>query len=249
VPSTPEDRASPPTPARPPGATAAARPPGVTAAARPPGVTAAARLTEALRDAILRGELAPGAALREEGLAERHGVSRHTVRTALAALAAERLVRAVPYAGVRVTALDEAELIALQQLRAALETEAVRLLTETHGTRWTDAVLDPMREAVERLAAAEEAGDWIATTRAHARVHRAVVDAAGSPRISEAYAQLETELLLLLLHVRPQYGASGLGEEHRRYLDALGDRGGEAVRAHLARSTRLILDARRGVDG
>lgn len=45
---------------------------------------------------ILGGILPPGRRLREEHLAERFGASRHTVRSALAALTADRLLTAAP---------------------------------------------------------------------------------------------------------------------------------------------------------
>ena len=59
-------------------------------------------VADAVRRGILSGELAPGTPLREEELSAAHGVSRHTARTALAALTTERLVTAEPYSGVRV---------------------------------------------------------------------------------------------------------------------------------------------------
>jgi DNA-binding FadR family transcriptional regulator len=59
----------------------------------PPRETAAAPFTQALREAILSGELPPGARLpAERDLAERYGVTRLTVRSALARLGAEHLL-------------------------------------------------------------------------------------------------------------------------------------------------------------
>lgn len=211
-----------------------------------PGPTAATVLADALRARILDGSLAPGEALRQEELAARHDVSRHTLRTALATLAAERLVVAEPYRGARVADLDDAALLALQQLRCALETEAVTLLHDAHGTDWPAAALAAVDDALDLLEAAEHAGDWPATARAHTGVHRALVDAAGSPRISEVCAGLDAELLLLLRGVRPHYGAGALAAEHRAYVDALRAGRTEAVREHLAASTALIREGRRG---
>lgn len=209
-----------------------------------PGPTAAALLTEALRSRILRGEMAPGMPLREEELADHYGVSRHTVRSALATLGSERLVQIVPYRGACVMELDDDALMALQDLRGALESEAVRLLRASHGQRWPASVLAPIRAALRRLAAADAAGDWQRTTLAHAAVHLAIVTAAGSPRITQAYAQLDSEVLLLLNHIRPEYPTGRLAAEHERDLRAVQRRGGAAVRTHLARSTGLIRSAR-----
>ncbi|WP_231560263.1 GntR family transcriptional regulator [Microbacterium hominis] len=202
------------------------------------------RVADALRGEILSGALAPGAPLREEEIARAHDVSRHTVRAALAALGAERLVQLVPYAGARVSALDDDDLRGLQQLRAALETEAVRLIAEAQGSVWSPATRATIEAAIDDLADAEARADWPATIRAHAAVHRAIVEVADSPRIAQAHAALESEVLLLLTHVRPHYAPGALAAEHRAYLDALPRGGGAAVRAHLDHSTQLIRAAR-----
>lgn len=204
-----------------------------------PGPRAADLVADAVRAGILSGELAPGTPLREEELSATHGVSRHTARTALTRLAAERLVVAEPYRGVRVSLLDDDALIALQQLRCALETEAVRIVRD-RGIRPPD-----LDGALDALAEAEASGDWPATLQAHARVHLALVDAAGSPRIAEEYRRLDSEMHLLLTHVRPAYEPGALTAEHRAYADAALADPARAVRAHLDHSTRAILDGRR----
>lgn len=200
-----------------------------------PGPTASAALAADLRERILRGGLTPGAPLREEALAEASGHSRHTVRTALAALVAERLAVQVPYGGIRVRSLTAEDLAALQQLRCALESEAVRLLRDRHGARWPADVLLPISQALDELeaVAAEAPGDWPALARAHALVHRRLVEACRSPRIEEAYALLDSEMLLHLVHMRPSYSARDLVAEHRAYLDEVREGGADAVRRHI----------------
>lgn len=207
---------------------------------RTPGPTAASEVTQRLRTTVLDGDLAPGTPLREAELAERFGVSRHTVRTALARLSAERLAQSVAYRGVRVAQLDTTELHALQDLRGALESEAVRLLQERHGQQWPPSVTAPIAESLHSLEQAERTAGWAAATRAHSGFHQALVAAADSARITEAYAQLDSEILLLLTHIRPDYPPGSLTEEHHAYLAAVQHDGGAAVRAHLAHSTALI---------
>jgi len=213
--------------------------PGVAKGDGAPGPRAADLVADAVRAGILSGELAPGTPLREEELSATHGVSRHTARTALTRLAAERLVTAEPYRGVRVSLLDDDALIALQQLRCALETEAVRIVRD-RGIHPPD-----LDGALDALAEAEASGDWPTTLDAHARVHLALVDAAGSPRIAEEYRRLEAEMHLLLTHVRPAYAPGALTAEHRAYANAALADPERAVRAHLDHSTRAILDGRR----
>jgi DNA-binding GntR family transcriptional regulator len=214
-------------------------------------VTARQRAVEELaatvRGRILGGTLTPGQPLREVLLAEEFGVSRHTVRAALAMLAAERLATAEPFAGVRVAALDDDELVALQDLRCALESAAVRRLRERFGDdAWPPSVTAPLDAALGELddACSAHPDDWASVERAHSRVHLALVSAADSPRITDAYRQLDAELQLLLLHVRPHYGPGALVAEHRQYLHDVRRTGEQAVRDHLAHSTELILHSR-----
>ena len=203
-----------------------------------PSPTAVDRVADAVRAEILSGELAADAPLREEAAAERYGVSRHTVRAAFQRLVAERLAVAVPYRGVRVTSFDRATIVALQQLRAALEVEAVRIAGERFGREWPEAALAPVRDALDRLAASV---DWLEAERMHAEFHHALVEASGSERIVEAHAALGAELLLFLLHVRPHYTLESLVAEHRTLLEDVQARGPEALREHLEHSTRLLL--------
>ena len=198
----------------------------------------------AVRSDILSGVLAPGEPLREEAAADRFDVSRHTVRAAFQRLVSERLAVAEAYRGVRVASFGRDEVIALQQLRAALEVEAVRIAGERFGAEWPDHALAPARAALARLSDLERDDvDWLEVERVHADFHRALVATSDSPRIIEAHTALGSELLLFLLHVRPHYTLDTLIEEHRVLLDELPTRGGDAVREHLEHSTRLLTDA------
>ena len=58
-----------------------------------------ARIADELREAILRGEYPPGARMRQEELADRHGASRVPVREALRILEADGLVTMVANTG------------------------------------------------------------------------------------------------------------------------------------------------------
>jgi DNA-binding GntR family transcriptional regulator len=210
-----------------------------------PSPTAVDRVADAVRADILSGVLAADAPLREEAAAERYGVSRHTVRAAFQRLVTERLAVSLPYRGVRVASFGRDRIIALQQLRAALEVEAVRIAGERFGPEWPDAALAPARDALDRMAAVREASDadvdWLEVERIHADFHGALVGASASPRIMEAHNALGSELLLFLLHVRPHYTLEVLIAEHRALLDDVQSRGPDALREHLENSTRLLV--------
>lgn len=200
--------------------------------------TGADRLAAELRRRVLSGELEPGAPLREEALAEEYDLSRHTVRRALERLVADRLLVSEAYRGVRVTSFTDADVIALQQLRTALESEAVRLLRAAHGDSWPGELLAPLVAAVDGM------GTDAAPEQAHSAFHRALVAAAGSPRITEAYERLDTEMLLFLNQLRSRYDGAQLCTEHRDYLSDVQHLGEEAVRQHLAHATAMLLESR-----
>lgn len=200
--------------------------------------TGADRLADELRRRVLTGELTPGEPLREEALAEEYELSRHTVRRALERLVADRLLVSEAYRGVRVMSFTDADVVALQQLRTALESEAVRLIRAEHGDSWPADLLAPLVAAVDRL------GSDPAAEQAHSAFHRALVAAAGSARITEAYEQLDTEMLLFLRHLRFHYDGALLCAEHRDYLADVQRAGEEAVRQHLQHSTAMLLESR-----
>lgn len=209
-----------------------------------PRPTAKALLVDELRERILGATIPPGTPLREEDLASSYGHSRHTVRSALSQLAAERLVQLIPYRGARVADLSDAEVEDLQALRGALETEAVRQLHERHGDHWPDEVLAPVRASIDALAEAEEDGDWLAITRAHAEVHSTLIAITGSTRICEAYEQLSSETLLLLAGVRSHYPKGAFAIEHREYLRDIQGGDSRVIRDHLSHTTELIRESR-----
>src|SRR6266508_498840 len=108
-----------------------------------------------LRDAIVTGELPPGAVIRDVELAERVGLSRTPVREALARLADDGLVETKPHSWTRVTPLLLREvrdaLVVLRAMHEVAVRLAVAVMTERHH--------DLMREANRQFAAALETGD------------------------------------------------------------------------------------------
>ncbi|MCU1473275.1 GntR family transcriptional regulator [Amnibacterium sp.] len=84
------------------------------------GVTGA-RIAAELRSAILTGEYAPGARIRQEDLAARYGASRVPVREALRILEADGLVTLVANTGAWVARLSLAECEEMYRIREKLE--------------------------------------------------------------------------------------------------------------------------------
>jgi DNA-binding GntR family transcriptional regulator len=82
---------------------------------------ASSRVANALREAILTGEIAPGDRVRQEELAAEYGISRIPVREALRLLESEGLVVLVPNSGAWVAKLDQTECVEIYKIRERLE--------------------------------------------------------------------------------------------------------------------------------
>jgi len=208
---------------------------------RPAVTTAVDAVAQELRAAVLAGEPPPGERLREEALAARYEVARHTVRAALRLLAAERLVVIEPHRGARVAHLDGAELAALFELRTALEVEAFHLFAgrgrdvlgsgDPRELRWPDAVHAAADELDRRCRA--DPPDRAAVDAAHLALHHAIVAAAGSPRITQAHAALAAEQGLALRQSRATLPVERMARHHRDLLRELPREGPDALRRHL----------------
>lgn len=200
-------------------------------------------LVEALRGRILDGDLPAGTRLPERELTERHGVARHTLRAALRALAADGLVSIEPNRGASVARLAPADVLALYELRAALELEAAHLALERNGGR----LPEPVHAAVAalRAACAGPEPSWRAVIDAHGEVHRALVRAARAPRIERAHAALTGEMRLFLMQLRPHWSLERMAADHEALLGDLERQGPAALREHLRTSAAAVIAGER----
>ena len=84
-------------------------------------------LKDAIAEAILTGELAPGQRLDEVSVAQRFAVSRTPVREALKQLAAMELIELRPHRGAVVAGLDQERLAELFEAMAEIEAACARI--------------------------------------------------------------------------------------------------------------------------
>ena len=196
-------------------------------------------LADALRERILTGELTPGQRLIERDLVETYEVARGTVRAALRQLENEGLVTVETHRGAFVRQLDKQALRDLFELRTALELESAYRTLAANGGKLPPSV----HESVERLAAACERKrpSWARISAAHADLHESIVEAGGSPRIEAAYRQLQQELTLFLLALRPVWTPEEMAEHHRKLARELESEGPPALRRHLEEGEAAVI--------
>ena len=196
-----------------------------------------------LRDAILRGEIAPGEATSQVALAKQLGVSRTPLREALRLLEREGLVLSQPNRRIRIADFSLDDLEGLYAMRIALETVAVRLTVPKLGPE-DFAELEGLMAQMDHYM---RAGDQVRMDVPHAAFHAIFVAAAG--------ARLATTIAQLFDHAaryRLAYGAatmpSGYEErraEHRAIIDAAAsgepDLTAELLAAHYAHTAMTVV--------
>jgi DNA-binding GntR family transcriptional regulator len=188
----------------------------------------------ALRAAVVSGEMQPGTVYSAPSLAARFGVSATPVREALLDLTKEGLVESVRNKGFRVTEVTDRHLDDITELRSLIEVPTVTRLA---------GVIDPeqieeMRPLAEEIVLAAKGDDLIAYIEADRLFHVALLELAGNRRLVDLISELRSQTRLYgLAELVQQHRLISSAEEHLEILDALaeGDAGRteEVMRRHI----------------
>ncbi len=190
------------------------------------------RVADALRAALIAGELRPGEVYSAPGLATRFGVSATPVREAMLDLAKEGLVDTVPNKGFRVTAVSDKQLDEYTHIRSLIEIPTTAQLASAADP----AALEALRPVAREIVTAAAAGDLIAYVEADIRFHLGLLALAGNEHLVEVVGDLRKRSRLYGLHALVETGRlEASAEEHLEILDALVARDEEAVRAVMSR--------------
>ncbi|MFX0579302.1 GntR family transcriptional regulator [Nocardia nepalensis] len=176
-------------------------------------------IADRLREAIMRGNLAPGAQLGEADLATRFGVSRGPVREAMQRLLSEGLLYSIRNRGIFVIELTIDDVVDIYRARTAIEGGALALILD--GRRAiAHAALEP---SVTAMCACAETGDAAGVSDADQAFHEALVDSAGSPRLVRAARTLLIETRMCLGALQTTYpDLREQAREHVELRDAIG---------------------------
>lgn len=205
--------------------------------------TAAQHALEALRLAMVAGELRPGDRVRQEEIADRLGTSIAPVREALATLEQEGQVRYQPRRGYTVAELSLEDLREIYELRQLLETRAARHAMPQLGP---DA-LERLEAAAQECVVAAAAADVAAELEANRRFHFAVFEAPGQAQTLRLIRLLwdSTETYRAMYYNAPA-GRAEATAAHERILAAVraGDAGALVAEQDAHRGKALDLLAR-----
>lgn len=193
------------------------------------------RIYLALRQEIMRCEIAPGTTLDAAAIARRYEVSKTPVRDAMQKLAADGLVTILPRSGYRVAAITFQAVHEILDLRAAIGPHAAR-----QAARYaTAADIAELRQIVREYAAPLDVGAMQQVAR---RFHVAIARCSRNKRVIALSENLFDELeRLLRFAIDFSVKAGEHSDEHTALVDAI--EAGDAERA-AAIETAHIRSAR-----
>ncbi|MFJ2100329.1 GntR family transcriptional regulator [Streptomyces anulatus] len=177
------------------------------------------QILDALRAALVDGELVPGQVYSAPALGARFGVSATPVREAMQRLAVEGAVEVVPNRGFRVSERGPRELAELAEVRALIEVPVMMGLARTvPAHRWCG--LRPLAEATVTAAAV---GDRAAYAESDRAFHRAVLMLSGNEQLVAVADELHRRSQWPLVSGPATRRADLLADasEHTALLDAL----------------------------
>src|SRR3954447_24076191 len=194
-------------------------------------------VTQALRQRIVSGDLAPGTRVVERQVAEQLGVSRVPVREALRTLEREGFVEERATRGMVVRRLDPDDVAMLFAVRESLEVVLSHRLVDVLDDEGL-ASLDDLVGQADVHARAGRHGEAVA---ANAAFHAALVDLAASRVLDSILEPIAGRMAWLLnQHTEP----ATMVAEHRAIVEALrsrdADRAAAVFRDHLASSRAAV---------
>jgi DNA-binding GntR family transcriptional regulator len=209
-------------------------------------LSTAERVADALRQELLSGVYAPGTPLRDTELSARAGVSRTTVREALALLAREGLVTHSLHRGVEVARLAPADVRDVYALRRVIERAGAEALLGA-----APGALAPLERAVREMGEAAARRDGRRVVEADVAFHTAIGDALGIRRLRAALVGALLELRLVLSVTDRAYDdLEDQLRQHRELLRLFRERRPEVIAAideHLVQAEALVIEGVKGV--
>lgn len=194
----------------------------------------AERIHAALKQAITRGDLPPGASIDKPALCERFAVSRLPVTTAVNRLAYEGLVLIEPQKGSFVARIRLDDVLEWMTARRAIEAE----VAAEAARRLAAPGIEALRQNLRYQEAAIGGDDFDGFLQLDVSFHRQIGDGLGFHRIGGILDALRTHLDRVRRLLLPEPGRMTTTlDEHRAIMDAIEHRkparAGRAMRRHL----------------
>jgi len=192
-------------------------------------------------DAILVGDMGPGARLVMDQLADELDISRTPVRDALRRLEREGLIEPVGRRGYAVRAVNDDDVLHVYEIREAIEGFAARRVAESGAV------------AVDRVATAiDECGDMASSGRRsvydmNLSIHREIVLAVENPALTELFDDIWQKALGLSIwadYLAHDVAPESVRDEHLPLVAAMRkgpDDAFAAMRSHIRHGLQVHI--------
>jgi DNA-binding GntR family transcriptional regulator len=194
------------------------------------------QLMRALRDRIIRSELAPGMRLSEADVAASFGVSRQPVREAFIKLAEEGLVEVRPQRGTFVRKISTGAVMDARFVREAIEADIVKLVAENSEAALVVA-LTQILEA-QRKVALNDPKSFIPLDDAF---HRTLAEAAGKANAWRVIEGMKSQMDRVRQLSTAQFPMARLVDQHAAIVKAIAAHDPVAAETAMREHLRAIL--------
>jgi len=189
-------------------------------------------VANALRAAVISGELEPGEVYSAPMLGARFGVSATPVREAMLDLVREGLVISLRNKGFRVTEVSEEDLDNLAALRQLIEPPTGRDVVPVIPA----ADFPKLRRLADDIVVAAEAGDLIAYIEADRVFHVTLLAYSGNQKLVDVVSDLRSQTRLLGLTPLVESGRLvASAEEHHELVELVEARDGDGAEQLMRR--------------
>ena len=171
-----------------------------------------------LRQAILKGELAPGERLMEIQLAEKLGVSRTPIREAIRKLELEGLVLMIPRKGAEVAKISEKSLRDVLEVRRSLEELAIELACQ----RMTDEEIEQLGERQNDFKNAINKGNAMNIAETDEAFHDVIYLGTGNDKLVQILNNLREQMYRYRVeYLKDERNYPTLMREHSEIVEGL----------------------------
>ena len=196
-----------------------------------------------LRIYILNGGLKPGDQLIESLIANQMQVSRGPVRDALKQLENEGLVVNIPRKGTFVRKLNKEDFKQIYELRAYLESLAVKLAIEKMGEN--PELISSLKTIVKQMGEFTKEDDIAQLADLDIQFHRTICESSRNQYLIEAWMRIQSLIRLCLITDLNYKNYLETEQDHNMIIDAISGKdinlGEQRIRSHIASSSTLMF--------
>ena len=188
------------------------------------------QVVKAMKDAILSGNIQPGASIVESKIAQQLGAGVPLIREALIELEHQGFVQRTPYKGTTVTKLSPVDVRRIFALRVELEALAIQWAKE-HAT---DDDIEYLRQAIGKMETAAKAKvlDLPQFYEGDLAFHRKIWSLSGNPYLADALERIVVPLFAFFLMQTSRQQASYIESAcmHAKIVEAMPEMNGLELR-------------------